>query len=73
MDSAQTIRIVAQDIAGNESVYEMSGLLITRNIIVRWTHNVPVMIATLAGAFVIAAIAITLPIIIIRKRKRSFY
>lgn len=73
MDSAQTIRIVAQDIAGNESVYEMSGLLITRNIIVRWTHNVPVMIATLAGAFVIAAIGITLPIIIIRKRKRSFY
>ena len=74
MERTQNIRIVAKDIAGNESVYEMSGLLITTNLLIRWKHNTPLIIGVVGGAVILLGVAIAAPILFAtRKRQRPFH
>ncbi|MBQ7972282.1 MAG: hypothetical protein IJ291_02345 [Lachnospiraceae bacterium] len=70
MDRKQIIQIVAKDIAGNESVLEMSEILISTNLFVRWINNTPLFVGTICILAVLLGGSAGIPIFLMKRRKR---
>lgn len=51
-DEQQNITIAAVDAAGNRTNYVISGVLVTTNAFIRWYHNTPLFVGSIAGAAV---------------------
>lgn len=48
-DEQQNITIAAVDAAGNRTNYIISGVLVTTNAFIRWYHNTPLFVGSIAG------------------------
>lgn len=65
-NTQQNIMVMAYDAAGNKATCNLSGVLVSTNVIARYMNNMPVMAATTCGAVVIGgAIAV---IVVTRRR-----
>lgn len=65
-NTQQNIMVMAYDAAGNKATCNLSGVLVSTNVIARYMNNMPVLAATTCGAVVIGgAIAV---IVVTRRR-----
>ncbi|WP_068673681.1 hypothetical protein [Oceanobacillus sp. Castelsardo] len=54
-NAPQDVKVLATDAAGNEVVTEVSGFLVTTNLVARWYNNTPLFVGSLGGVGVLIA------------------
>ena len=66
---AHTVKILATDSAGNESIEEINDFYVTTNIFVRYYNNKPLFFASIAGVIVVVGLIVFL--VVFKRRKKE--
>ena len=66
---AHTVKILATDSAGNESIEEINDFYVTTNIFVRYYNNKPLFFGSIAGVIVVVGLIVFL--VVFKRRKKE--
>lgn len=67
MNSKQAVKVVAIDLAGNQSMLEINNFLVSTNLFVRWYNNKTLFIGSIAGTGLV--VVLLAAVIVFRKKK----